>query len=100
MWATSAGESSSQMWPKARPAAWPVAHTSAPALAAAPTPTARSWSPGLMNGGASGGRWPPGGWGGQASCHIRPTPHRRLAVVVVALESGPPRLGVARDQRP
>ena len=69
-WATSAGDSSSQVWPKARPAACPVAHTSAPAPAAAPRPTARSWSPGLVNGGASGGRCPPGGSGGQASCHI------------------------------
>ena len=73
-WATSAGDSSSQVWPKARPAACPVAHTSAPAPAAAPRPTARSWSPGLVNGGASGGRCPPGGSGGQASCHIRVTP--------------------------
>jgi hypothetical protein len=73
-WATSPGDSSSQVWPKASPAAWPVAHTSAPAPAAAPRPTARSWSPGLVNGGASGGRCPPGGRGGQASCHIRVTP--------------------------
>ena len=74
MWATSAGETSSQVWPKARPAACPVAHTSAPAPAAAPRPTARSWSPGLVNGGESGGRCPPGGSGGQPSCHIRATP--------------------------
>jgi len=73
-WATSPGDSSSQVWPKASPAACPVAHTSAPAPAAAPRPTARSWSPGLVNGGASGGRCPPGGRGGQASCHIRVTP--------------------------
>ena len=45
-----------QVWPKARPATWPVAHTSAPAPAAAPRPTARSWSPGLVNGGVSGER--------------------------------------------
>jgi hypothetical protein len=42
MWATSAGETSSQVCPKARPAACPVAHTRAPAPAAAPSPTARS----------------------------------------------------------
>ena len=73
-WATSAGETSSQVCPKARPAACPVAHTSTPAPTVAPSPTARSWSPGLVNGGASGGRCPPGGRGGQASCHIRATP--------------------------
>src|SRR5215211_1247182 len=73
-WATSAGDSSSQVCPKARPAACPVAHTSAPAPAVAPTPTARSWSPGLVNGGASGDRCPPGGNDGQDSCHIRVTP--------------------------
>src|SRR5215218_9547639 len=74
MWATSPGDNSSQVCPKARPAACPVAHTSAPAPAVAPTPTARSWSPGLVNGGASDGRWPPGGSGGQASCCIGATP--------------------------
>ena len=41
-WATSAGDTSSQVCPNASPAACPVAHTSAPAPAAAPTPTARS----------------------------------------------------------
>src|SRR4029453_15976453 len=62
------------MCPKTRPAACPVAHTSAPAPAVAPRPRARSWSPGLVNGEASGGRCPPGGVGGQASCHIRSPP--------------------------
>jgi hypothetical protein len=75
-WATSPGESSNQVWPKARPAAWPVADTSAPAPAAAPRPTARSWSPGLVYGGASAARCPLGGSGGQASCHIGITPRR------------------------
>src|ERR671912_417697 len=94
---------SSQMWPKARPAACPVAHTSAPAPAAAPTPTARSWSPGLVNGGASGGRCPPGGSGGQPSCHIRLT--LRDAADAVASgplggEEGAVLLEVGADQKP
>src|SRR6266508_6496608 len=89
-WATSAGDTSSQVWPKARPASWPLAQTSAPAPVAAPRPTARSWSPGLVNGGASGGRCPPGGRGGQASCHIRATPRHGL------LEP----LALGRQQRP
>jgi hypothetical protein len=102
-WATSAGVMSSQVWPKARPANWPVAHTSAPALAVAPRPTARSWSPGLVNGGASGGRCPPGGRGGQPSCHIRLTPRNAAdAVASGALggEEGPVLLQVSADQEP
>src|SRR5829696_588829 len=101
-WATSAGETSSQVCPKARPAAWPVAHTSAPAPVAAPRPTARSWSPGLVNGGASGGLCPPGGRGGQASCHIRVTTRRELvltpAVGSFCREQGAVLLGVCGNQ--
>src|SRR6266508_1786663 len=72
---------SSQVWPKARPASWPLAHTRAPAPAVAPRPTARSWSTGLVNGGASGGRCPPGESGGQPSCHIRATPRWQLLTI-------------------
>src|SRR6266511_3730256 len=102
-WATSAGDTSSQVCPKARPASCPAAHTSAPAPAVAPRPTARSWSPGLVNGGASGGRWPPGGSGGQESCHIRLTP--RDAAVAVASgalggEENAVFLQVGRDEEP
>src|SRR5215207_3461795 len=99
-WATSPGETSSHVWPNASPASWPVAHTRAPAPGVAPRPTARSWSPGLGNGGVSGGRCPPGGRGGQESCHIRATSLCRLALVGVALEGGAPLLRVQRDQRP
>jgi hypothetical protein len=87
------------VWPNPRPAVCPVAHTSAPAPAAAPRPTARSWSPGLVNGGASGGRCPPGGRGDQESCHTRATPHRRLALAGIVLEGGAPLLRMQRDQR-
>jgi hypothetical protein len=45
------GVTCSQVWPNASPASCPVAHTSAPAPAVAPKPRARSWSPGLVNGG-------------------------------------------------
>src|SRR4029450_4661357 len=104
MWATSAGDSSSQVCPKARPAACPPAHTSAPAPAAAPRPTARSWSPGLVNGGASAGRWLPGGRGGQASCCIRATPRDAVAVSLVpgALggEERPVLLHMGGDEEP
>src|SRR5215213_4645731 len=103
MWVTSAGESSSQVWPKARPAAWPVAQTSAPAPAAAPRPMARSWSPGLVNGGYSGGRCPAGGRDGQGSCCIRATPRRRLVVGPAVRsfgEEGAVLVGMRRDQAP
>src|SRR6266511_5657938 len=56
-----------------------------------------------MNGGASGGRCPPGGRGGQGSCHIRLTP--RDAAVAVASgalggEEGAVFLQVGRDEEP
>src|SRR5215213_1728393 len=83
MWATSPGDTSSQVCPKARPA---------------------SWSPGLVNGGASAGRCPPGGRGGQASCCIRATPRDAIAVSLVpgALggEERPVLLHVGGDEEP
>ena len=85
--------------PGRRPARWPTPAPRRRRLR--PRPTARSWSPGLVNGGASGGRCPPGGRGGQPSCHIRLILREAADAVAsgaLASEEGAVLLQVGADQ--